>query len=68
MHLDLVCGPLRIAEGDFPNREWMLGPPPHDGDHRTHRHDPLRAPIALAERLTAIATRLTTAEVPSTHG
>lgn len=25
MHLDLVGGPLRIAEGDFPNREWMLG-------------------------------------------
>jgi hypothetical protein len=24
MHLDLVGGPLRIAEGDFPNREWML--------------------------------------------
>ena len=24
MHLDLVSGPLRIAEGDFPNREWML--------------------------------------------
>ncbi|MCX4834703.1 aminoglycoside phosphotransferase family protein [Streptomyces sp. NBC_00006] len=25
MHLDLVGGPLRIAEGDFPNRDWMLG-------------------------------------------
>jgi hypothetical protein len=25
MHLSLVGGPLRIAEGDFPNREWMLG-------------------------------------------
>lgn len=25
MHLDLVGGPLRIAEGDFPDREWMLG-------------------------------------------
>ncbi|SDO95528.1 aminoglycoside phosphotransferase family protein [Actinacidiphila guanduensis] len=24
MHLDLVGGPLRIAEGDFPNRKWML--------------------------------------------
>jgi hypothetical protein len=24
MHLDLVGGPLRIAEGDFPDREWML--------------------------------------------
>jgi hypothetical protein len=24
MHLDLVGGPLRIAEGDFPNRQWML--------------------------------------------
>lgn len=24
MHLDLVGGPLRIAAGDFPNREWML--------------------------------------------
>jgi phosphotransferase family enzyme len=24
MHLDLVGGPLRIAEGDFPNRAWML--------------------------------------------
>lgn len=24
MHLDLVGGPLRIAQGDFPNREWML--------------------------------------------
>ncbi|WP_051451772.1 phosphotransferase family protein [Actinospica robiniae] len=24
MHLGLVGGPLRIAEGDFPNREWML--------------------------------------------
>ncbi|HLL64899.1 MAG TPA: phosphotransferase [Micromonosporaceae bacterium] len=24
MHLDLVGGPLRIAEGDFPNRDWML--------------------------------------------
>lgn len=24
MHLDLVGGPLRIAEGDFPGREWML--------------------------------------------
>ncbi|GAB3086030.1 phosphotransferase [Micromonospora schwarzwaldensis] len=23
-HLDLVGGPFRIAEGDFPNREWML--------------------------------------------
>jgi hypothetical protein len=23
--VDLVGGPLRIAEGDFPNREWMLG-------------------------------------------
>lgn len=25
MHLDLVGGPLRIAEGDFPDRDWMLG-------------------------------------------
>jgi hypothetical protein len=25
MHLSLVGGPLRIAEGDFPNRAWMLG-------------------------------------------
>lgn len=25
MHLDLVGGPLRIAGGDFPDREWMLG-------------------------------------------
>ena len=25
MHLDLVGGPLRIAEGDFPNRDFMLG-------------------------------------------
>jgi Phosphotransferase enzyme family len=25
MHLDLVGGPLRIAEGDFPNRDWMMG-------------------------------------------
>ena len=24
MHLDLVGGPLRIAEGDFPDRDWML--------------------------------------------
>jgi hypothetical protein len=24
MHLDLVGGPLRIAQGDFPNRDWML--------------------------------------------
>jgi hypothetical protein len=24
MHLDLVGGPLRIAEGDFPDRQWML--------------------------------------------
>lgn len=24
MHLNLVGGPLRIAEGDFPNRRWML--------------------------------------------
>jgi hypothetical protein len=24
MHLDLVGGPLRIADGDFPNRDWML--------------------------------------------
>ncbi|MFI9786865.1 phosphotransferase [Kitasatospora sp. NPDC051984] len=24
MHLDLVGGPLRIADGDFPNRQWML--------------------------------------------
>jgi hypothetical protein len=24
MHLDLVGGPLRIAGGDFPDREWML--------------------------------------------
>ncbi len=24
MHLDLVGGPLRIADGDFPNRAWML--------------------------------------------
>lgn len=24
MHLDLVGGPMRIAQGDFPNREWML--------------------------------------------
>lgn len=24
MHLDLVGGPLRIADGDFPNRRWML--------------------------------------------
>ncbi|MEZ0110823.1 hypothetical protein ABH920_004838 [Catenulispora sp. EB89] len=24
MHLDLVGGPLRIAEGDFPDRKWML--------------------------------------------
>jgi hypothetical protein len=24
MHLDLVSGPLRIAGGDFPNRQWML--------------------------------------------
>jgi hypothetical protein len=24
MHLDLVGGPMRIAEGDFPHREWML--------------------------------------------
>lgn len=24
MHLNLVGGPLRIAEGDFPNRDWML--------------------------------------------
>ncbi|WP_328339750.1 hypothetical protein [Micromonospora sp. NBC_00421] len=23
MHLDLVGGPLRIAEGDFPDRQWM---------------------------------------------
>ena len=29
MHLDLVGGPLRIAEGDFPNREWMLGVADH---------------------------------------
>ena len=25
MHLDLVGGPLRIADGDFPDRDWMLG-------------------------------------------
>ena len=25
MHVDLAGGPLRIAEGDFPNRAWMLG-------------------------------------------
>ena len=25
MHLDLVGGPLRIADGDFPQRDWMLG-------------------------------------------
>ncbi len=24
MHLDLVGGPMRIADGDFPDREWML--------------------------------------------
>jgi hypothetical protein len=24
MHLDLVGGPLRIAQGDLPNRAWML--------------------------------------------
>ncbi|GLW72774.1 aminoglycoside phosphotransferase [Kitasatospora phosalacinea] len=24
MHLDLVGGPLRIAAGDFPDRQWML--------------------------------------------
>jgi hypothetical protein len=24
MHLDPVGCPLRIAESDFPNREWML--------------------------------------------
>ncbi|MGW4642920.1 hypothetical protein ACWEN6_30690 [Sphaerisporangium sp. NPDC004334] len=24
MHLDLVGGPLRIAEGDSPDRQWML--------------------------------------------
>ncbi|WP_254400988.1 hypothetical protein [Streptomyces sp. AC555_RSS877] len=24
VHLDPVGGPLRMAEGDFPNREWML--------------------------------------------
>lgn len=24
MHLGLVGGPLRIAQGDFPNRDWML--------------------------------------------
>jgi hypothetical protein len=24
MHLDLVGGPLRIAQGDFPDRAWML--------------------------------------------
>jgi hypothetical protein len=24
MHLGLVGGPMRIAEGDFPNRQWML--------------------------------------------
>jgi hypothetical protein len=24
MHLDLVGGPMRIADGDFPNRDWML--------------------------------------------
>lgn len=29
MHLDLVGGPMRIAEGDFPNREWMLGVADH---------------------------------------
>jgi hypothetical protein len=25
MHLDLVGGPRRIAQGDFPNRAWMRG-------------------------------------------
>jgi Phosphotransferase enzyme family len=25
MHLDLVGGPMRIADGDFPDRDWMLG-------------------------------------------
>jgi hypothetical protein len=29
MHLGLVGGPLRIADGDFPNREWMLGVADH---------------------------------------
>ncbi|AUG77348.1 hypothetical protein CFP65_2519 [Kitasatospora sp. MMS16-BH015] len=29
MHLDLVGGPLRIAEGDFPDRDWMLGVADH---------------------------------------
>ena len=24
MHLDLVGGPMRIADGDFPDRGWML--------------------------------------------
>ena len=24
MHLDLVGGPMRIADGDFPDRDWML--------------------------------------------
>lgn len=29
MHLDLVGGPLRIAEGDFPRRDFMLGVADH---------------------------------------
>lgn len=32
MHLGLVGGPLRIADGDFPNRNWMLGVAEHHLD------------------------------------